>query len=201
MSSPKNHEYHQQSSLANRNQNLAPRPERPLNKTTQASTTSTCSPIESPTFASTLSTLTFTPIEPLTFASNKPQNIAATSFALGCLAMSLFGQFLRSCAMVTAKTSFNHIIVSHKDPSHTLITHGIYNYERHPSYVGFFFWATGLQIMIHNPISFIVYALVLGKFFIDRVCYEEHTLIRLFGSDYIMYKKNVPTLIPSLNSI
>ncbi|PWA01737.1 hypothetical protein BB558_002154 [Smittium angustum] len=64
------------------------------------------------------------------------------------LMMVLFGQGLRTGAMVSAKTSFNHYIATSKEASHKLITSGVYKYERHPSYVGFLLWAVGLQIIV-----------------------------------------------------
>ncbi|KAJ2850268.1 hypothetical protein IWW36_002016 [Coemansia brasiliensis] len=50
------------------------------------------------------------------------------------LIMALAGQLMRTLAMVTAKTSFNHYVATRKEKSHRLITHGIYAWERHPSY-------------------------------------------------------------------
>ncbi|OMJ28080.1 Protein-S-isoprenylcysteine O-methyltransferase [Smittium culicis] len=100
--------------------------------------------------------------------------------------------------MATAKTSFNHIIAHQKLDSHTLVTNGVFNIDRHPSYIGFFFWATGLQIMLMNPLSFIVFVYVLMNFFIRRARYEENTLNIFFGNEYKKYKEKVPTLIPIL---
>ncbi|PVV01525.1 hypothetical protein BB560_004054 [Smittium megazygosporum] len=112
----------------------------------------------------------------------------------------ILGQFIRTCAMYTAKSNFNHYIETHRDANHVLITHGIYSYERHPSYVGFFIWVLGLQTMLQNPVSLILFIAILGHFFVDRAQFEEYTLTRFFGQDYIRYKESVPTLIPFINS-
>ncbi|KAJ2450653.1 farnesyl cysteine-carboxyl methyltransferase [Coemansia sp. RSA 2336] len=69
------------------------------------------------------------------------------------LTMAVVGQAMRTLAMITAKTSFNHYVATRKEKTHRLITHGIYAWERHPSYVGFFVWSVGLQMMLLNPIS------------------------------------------------
>ncbi|KAJ2749078.1 farnesyl cysteine-carboxyl methyltransferase [Coemansia aciculifera] len=112
------------------------------------------------------------------------------------LALALCGQVIRSLAMITAKTSFNHLIANRREVDHDLITHGIYKYERHPSYVGFFSWAIGLQLMLKNPLSLVAFAGVLGYFFCRRTNYEERTLVHLFGPQYENYRRRTPTLIP-----
>ena len=60
----------------------------------------------------------------------------------------IFGELLRKGAMITAKTNFHHLVQNHKDPNHRLITHGVYNLCRHPSYCGWFIWAVGTQVRI-----------------------------------------------------
>ncbi|KAJ1942304.1 farnesyl cysteine-carboxyl methyltransferase [Linderina macrospora] len=112
------------------------------------------------------------------------------------LILAAFGQTMRTLAMVTAKSSFNHYIANRKESDHQLITHGVYRYERHPSYVGFFSWAVGLQIMLKNPVSVVGFAAVLGYFFLRRTRYEEHTLRVFFGPQYDNYCKRTGTLIP-----
>ena len=76
------------------------------------------------------------------------------------LIMIIFGEFVRKLAMFTAKESFSHIIEDKVNQEHRLITHGIYAYYRHPSYVGWFCWACGTQVLLANPFSFIVYIVV-----------------------------------------
>ncbi|KAJ2724941.1 farnesyl cysteine-carboxyl methyltransferase [Coemansia sp. Benny D115] len=112
------------------------------------------------------------------------------------LTAALAGQAVRTLAMVTTKTSFNHIIAERREGDHKLITHGIYCYERHPSYVGFYLWAVGLQVMLRNPITGILFAGGLGYFFSKRVKFEEYTLVSLFGAEYDEYTKRTGTLIP-----
>ena len=52
------------------------------------------------------------------------------------LVFVLGGQCLRTAAMATCGPSFNHLIQRQKKSNHVLITHGVYAYFRHPSYVG-----------------------------------------------------------------
>ncbi|KAJ2631179.1 farnesyl cysteine-carboxyl methyltransferase [Coemansia sp. RSA 1290] len=111
------------------------------------------------------------------------------------LTMAVVGQVMRTLAMVTAKTSFNHYVATRKEKSHRLITHGIYAWERHPSYVGFFVWSVGLQTMLLNPISCVLFAAVLAYFFKRRVQREERFLLRFFGREYEQYQRQVSSLI------
>jgi len=52
--------------------------------------------------------------------------------------------------MCTAKHNFNHVVQSEKSDNHELITHGVYNLCRHPSYVGWFYWSIGTQVGYHE---------------------------------------------------
>lgn len=44
----------------------------------------------------------------------------------------------------------------------------LHSWFRHPSYAGFFYWALGTQLVLQNPISFAMYAVVLWRFFYYR---------------------------------
>lgn len=80
------------------------------------------------------------------------------------LAMIIAGEYLRKLAMFTARQNFSHLIEDKPNDEHRLITHGIYSTYRHPSYVGWFWWACGTQILLANPISFLIYLIVREKF-------------------------------------
>jgi protein-S-isoprenylcysteine O-methyltransferase len=112
------------------------------------------------------------------------------------LFLMISSQLIRSLAMITAGRNFSHIIKNEKEDNHILITHGIYKFLRHPSYFGFFYWALGTQLLLLNPISFIIFAFLLYDFFASRIPYEEANLLVFFGDDYKTYKSNVPIGIP-----
>jgi protein-S-isoprenylcysteine O-methyltransferase len=76
------------------------------------------------------------------------------------LIMIISGEYLRKLAMYTAQQSFSHLIQDKPNSEHRLITHGIYGYYRHPSYVGWFWWACGTQVLLANPICFFIYLIV-----------------------------------------
>ncbi|KZW04063.1 protein-s-isoprenylcysteine O-methyltransferase [Exidia glandulosa HHB12029] len=106
------------------------------------------------------------------------------------------GQVLRSLAMVHASTNFSHQVAWRKTDTHHLVTDGIYAWSRHPSYAGFFYWGLGTQLALQNPVSFIVYFVVLWRFFNSRIKGEERYLVKFFGDDYVAYRKRVGTKLP-----
>ncbi len=69
-------------------------------------------------------------------------------------------------------------------------------YFRHPSYLGFFYWSIGTQVMLCNPICIIAYAAASFMFFKERIAYEEKLLFSFFKQDYIDYMKRSYIGIP-----
>ncbi|XP_078094937.1 protein-S-isoprenylcysteine O-methyltransferase [Mustelus asterias] len=112
------------------------------------------------------------------------------------LLMVLVGESLRKAAMLTAGSNFNHIVQNEKAESHRLVTTGVYSWSRHPSYVGWFYWSIGTQVILCNPICIVGYTLASWRFFRERIEEEEVTLIQFFGEDYEQYKKQIPTRLP-----
>ncbi|XP_030372832.1 protein-S-isoprenylcysteine O-methyltransferase [Scaptodrosophila lebanonensis] len=106
------------------------------------------------------------------------------------------GEVIRKVAIITAGRSFTHLVQDEKHSDHKLITHGIYAYSRHPSYVGWFWWSIGTQFILMNPICICIYTLVSWLFFHDRIYVEEYSLLNFFQSDYVRYQKRVPTGLP-----
>ncbi|CAI9113297.1 OLC1v1013870C1 [Oldenlandia corymbosa var. corymbosa] len=112
------------------------------------------------------------------------------------LAMVVVGEITRKLAIITAGRSFTHLIKVYHEEHHTLVTHGVYKYVRHPGYSGFFIWAVGTQIMLCNPLSTVAFSIVVWKFFASRIPYEEFFLRQFFGSRYDEYSRTVPCGIP-----
>ncbi|KAM4651704.1 protein-S-isoprenylcysteine O-methyltransferase isoform 1-T2 [Discoglossus pictus] len=117
------------------------------------------------------------------------------------LIMVIFGESLRKCAMLTAGSNFNHIVQNEKSESHTLVTSGVYSLFRHPSYVGWFYWSIGTQVLLCNPICLVGYTLASWRFFRERVEEEEISLIHFFGEQYLEYKKKIPTGLPFIKGV
>ncbi|GLT72018.1 hypothetical protein SLA2020_439900 [Shorea laevis] len=115
------------------------------------------------------------------------------------LGMVIIGEIIRKTAIITAGQAFTHLIRTYHSEDHKLITHGIYGFARHPGYCGFFIWSVGTQIMLCNPISTIAFAVVVWRFFAQRIPYEEHFLRQFFGSQYVEYAQRVPSGVPFVN--
>uniref|UniRef100_H3BA89 Protein-S-isoprenylcysteine O-methyltransferase n=1 Tax=Latimeria chalumnae TaxID=7897 RepID=H3BA89_LATCH len=130
-----------------------------------------------------------------------PEMKEVTWLSLLGLAMVIFGELLRKVAMVTAGTNFNHIVQNEKADSHILVTSGVYSWFRHPSYVGWFYWSIGTQVLLCNPVCMVGYTLASWRFFRERIEEEELTLVQFFGEDYLEYKKVVPTGLPFIQGI
>lgn len=133
----------------------------------------------------------------LSFSNDEEtQNPTMITISLIGLAVVILGQSLRSAAMIHAASNFSHSIVRVRDHSHELVTTGVYSFSRHPSYAGFFFWALGTQLLLVNPVSFLVFWVLLWKFFKSRIEDEERLLVKFFGSEYEEYRKRVSVKIP-----
>lgn len=57
---------------------------------------------------------------------------------------------LRKAAIWTARDNFTHLVQQEKMETHALVTHGVYSWFRHPSYVGWFYWCIGTQVEYIN---------------------------------------------------
>ncbi|XP_043260006.1 protein-S-isoprenylcysteine O-methyltransferase [Colletes gigas] len=115
------------------------------------------------------------------------------------LILCICGELLRKLAMFTAKHNFNHIVQRERMDNHELVTYGVYRLCRHPSYVGWFYWSIGTQLVLQNPFCFLAYMVASWKFFHDRILIEEITLLNFFGEDYVEYQKNVGTGLPFIS--
>ena len=115
--------------------------------------------------------------------------------ALG-LVFVLLGQGVRSAAMATAGTNFNHVPVRERREGHVLVTNGVYAYLRHPAYFGFFWWAVGTQLVVGNAVCLVAYSVVLWRFFEHRIRGEEKLLYAFFGDEYVKYREGTRTGIP-----
>ncbi|KAK3104950.1 hypothetical protein FSP39_013901 [Pinctada imbricata] len=115
------------------------------------------------------------------------------------LLLVILGEVLRKVSMFTAKTNFNHYVQFRKHSDHVLVTSGVYSFCRHPSYVGWFYWSIGTQMILFNPVCIVVYTLVSWRFFRARIYEEEIYLLNFFGEDYVDYQRRVGTGLPFIH--
>ena len=72
-------------------------------------------------------------------------------------------------------------------------TPGLYQYVRHPLYVGWFFtmWATPDMTAAH-----LVFAVLATGYILTAIQFEERDLVHMYGDLYRRYKEQVPMLLP-----
>ena len=61
------------------------------------------------------------------------------------LLLVVFGEALRKAGILTARSNFTHVVQLTRRPGHTLVTHGVYAFVRHPGYLGWFIWSVSTQ--------------------------------------------------------
>lgn len=97
---------------------------------------------------------------------------------------------------------------------------------RHPSYMAYFWWAVGSQLLVGNPVMGVLFTLYLWRWFFARIggasdlfCFgvdlvtlarstdmvvsslarltdEERLLVKFFGDEYIQYRADVVSGLP-----
>jgi protein-S-isoprenylcysteine O-methyltransferase len=127
-------------------------------------------------------------------------HVSVIAYVVGAL-LIVVSQIIRSWAMITCGESFNHLIQTAKKENHVLITHGVYKYLRHPSYVGFYYWSIATQLVLNNWFSVVIFSAASLMFFRRRIPYEEESLLEHFPDDYEAYAKSAWVGIPFIPSI
>jgi protein-S-isoprenylcysteine O-methyltransferase Ste14 len=108
-------------------------------------------------------------------------------------------------AIITLRCIWNFIVIGRGTPApfdapKKLVTRGFYRYVRNPMYVGVGLVLVGEAILLAS-FSWEIVAYGVALFAIVNlfiVLYEEPTLTRVFGEQYLTYRKNVPRWIPRL---
>lgn len=109
--------------------------------------------------------------------------LALVSITLGLTLTILSGGLLRKF-----DTTVNPI---KPESTTTLVTSGIYQYSRHPMYLGFFFLLLGFSLLLANGLSILVLALYVFVMNYTQIQPEEKALLKQFGDQYSDYCKTV----------
>ena len=81
------------------------------------------------------------------------------------------------------------------DPPRSLVTSGLYRFTRNPMYVGVVTAIFGQAVWFHSrDATYYGFAMVIA-FHIAILIYEEPRLTRVFGQQYLDYKRTVPRWI------
>lgn len=106
-----------------------------------------------------------------------------------CILIALIG-------VVWFNISLNLVKVHFMGGENKLITHGLYNYVRHPLYAILLITLPPLLMIWYQDWLFIVPWLLIFVIAHFVVSLEEQELVKTFGEDYKMYQRYVPPLLP-----
>jgi protein-S-isoprenylcysteine O-methyltransferase Ste14 len=81
------------------------------------------------------------------------------------------------------------------DPPRSLVTSGLYRFTRNPMYVGVVTAIFGQAIWFHSRDATIYGIAMVIAFHFAILLYEEPRLTKVFGQQYLDYKKSVPRWI------
>lgn len=112
----------------------------------------------------------------------------------------VFGIILRAAAEVKMEANFSHVIRKEKSGSHQLVTTGVYAFFRHPSYTGWFYYCIGREVLLMNPINFLISMFLNWFLLYYRIPYEEKYLLSFFP-EYDSYRKRTHIFIPFIPSV
>lgn len=85
-------------------------------------------------------------------------------------------------------------------PTEHLVVSGFYRYVRNPMYAGILIALLG-EVTLFRSLDLSVFALILWLGFHLFVCfYEERTLTRRYGGEYLLFKRNVPRWLPRISA-
>ncbi|MEK1831043.1 isoprenylcysteine carboxylmethyltransferase family protein [Priestia megaterium] len=116
-----------------------------------------------------------------------PDKYKLFSYLIG-LVFFILGLYLRTYAKKHLKGHFSHSLKI--DDNHQLITTGVYQYVRHPAYLGTFLALLGTSFIFNSWIN-VLFIILLSPLGIKRIKNEEKMLLENFGENYKLYSKNV----------
>jgi protein-S-isoprenylcysteine O-methyltransferase Ste14 len=111
------------------------------------------------------------------------------------LGMVLLGVIIRFVAIATLKSNFSGRLRLRDD--HTLVKNGIYQWIRHPAYLGAIIIFLGIPVMFCSILGFMVMFLLV-PYLLHRIKLEERMMTERFGVEYDEYVKSSKKLIPFL---
>jgi protein-S-isoprenylcysteine O-methyltransferase Ste14 len=88
-----------------------------------------------------------------------------------------------------------HIEIKEK---HKLITSGIYNYIRHPIYLGAIIDIISVPLLLNSYYSLFCISTLYIILIIVRIHIEEKVLVETFGVEYLRYKKITGSIFPKI---
>ncbi|MFA5297081.1 MAG: isoprenylcysteine carboxylmethyltransferase family protein [Lutibacter sp.] len=124
---------------------------------------------------------------------NVHQNIILhiVSFLIGVFLLSLVIKVSKNTGRTLAKYGRKGKLK--RMETNVLVKQGIYNYMRHPMYLGLFLFPVGIAFLIGSPSFILIIAPIEIIFMLIMIkLLEEPEAINKFGEQYLNYKKQVP---------
>jgi protein-S-isoprenylcysteine O-methyltransferase Ste14 len=81
---------------------------------------------------------------------------------------------------------------------HSLVTHGVYRWVRHPMYLSLLIYSAGQALALPNWLAGPSYGVAMLLLFAFRVRPEERLMLAEFGKDYEAYMATTKRLIPGV---
>jgi protein-S-isoprenylcysteine O-methyltransferase Ste14 len=81
---------------------------------------------------------------------------------------------------------------------HTLVTHGLYRYIRHPMYASQFLWVIAQALLLQNWVAGVGGLLLFLPLYFLRVPREERMMLDQFGDPYRDYLQRTGRVVPRL---
>ncbi len=78
-----------------------------------------------------------------------------------------------------------------------IANHGIYGMVRNPLYFGSLLLLVGVNVIIANPLAWLVSLLLFAITYIPTILGEEEGLAAAFGDAWVAYKNSTPRLFPN----
>jgi protein-S-isoprenylcysteine O-methyltransferase Ste14 len=83
-------------------------------------------------------------------------------------------------------------------PEHTLITHGVYRYVRHPMYIAHLLWAIAQGLLLANWLAGWIFLVTSLPLYLYRIPKEEQLMLDQFGDEYCQYSNRTGGMIPRI---
>ncbi len=102
---------------------------------------------------------------------------------------------LRLWPVFVLGTRFSGVVAI--QPGHSLVTGGIYDAIRHPSYLGMIVLMVGWGLAFRSVVG-VLLALAMVPVVIGRIAAEERLLAMQFGEEYEVFRRRTARLIPGV---
>jgi protein-S-isoprenylcysteine O-methyltransferase Ste14 len=116
-----------------------------------------------------------------------------TLFGIG-MVIFVIGLLIRIHSIMTLKQYFTYSVATVEQ--HEIIETGLYQYIRHPGYLGQLIIFLGISISISNWCSILFMMIPVWFGYLYRISVEEKFMSEQLGEDYLIYRAHTKKIIP-----